>query len=161
MFHIVDSQRRQDEVEMVEVSLFLIIELVAEDLHQDVEVLVAVGEVGRQILKCRVQSLANFLHLCWEIFLADQLSEGLNVVNVRDKSDGERGVLDPSRPDHPHKAHGVTDVSYQQSELVQVGGDTVRHQSQLADASVELGRSAGEILVSAILIAIKTQGVSV
>ena len=68
-------------------------------------------------------------------------------------------MLDPPRPDHPHKAHGVTDVSYQKSELVQVGGDTVRHQSQLADASVELGGSAGEILVSA-LIAIKTQGVS-
>ena len=158
MLHIVDSEGGQDQVEMAEVSLFLVIELVAEHLHQQPEVLVAVGEVGRQIFKSGVQSLGNFLHLSREVFLPDELGEGLYVVNVGDKSDGERGVLDPTRSDHPDKAHGVTDVSYQESELVQVGGDTVRHQSQLADASVELGSSAGEILVSA-LIAIKTQGV--
>ena len=146
MLHIVDSEGRQDEVEMVEVSLFLIIELVAEHLHQQPEVLVAVGEVGGQVLESAVQSLGNFLHLRGEIFLPDQLSEGLNVVNVRDKPDGERGVLDPARPDHPDEAHGVTDVSDQQSELVQVGRDTVRHQSQLTDTAVELGCSGGKIL---------------
>ena len=149
MFHIVDSQGRQDQVELVEVGLLLVIELVAEHLHQDVEVLIAVGEVGRQILKCRVQSLGYFLHLRGEIFLVDQVSEGLDVVNIRNKSDGEGSVLDPARPDHPDEPHGVPDVSDEQSELVQVGGDTVSHQAQLPDPAVELGGSGGELLVSA------------
>ena len=152
MLHIVDSEGGQDEVEMAEVSLFLVIELVAEHLHQQPEVLVAVGEVGRQIFKSGVQSLGNFLHLSREVFLSDELGEGLYVVNVGDKSDGERCVLDSPRPDHPHKAHGVTDVSYQQSELVQVGGDAIRHQAQLPDTTVELCSSAGKILVSAFIV---------
>ena len=55
-------------------------------------------------------------------------------------------MLDAPGPDHPDEAHGVTDVSDQQSELVKVCGDTVRHQSQLPDTAVELGCSGGKIL---------------
>ena len=137
MLNVVDSQGREDHEEVAQVSLLLVTELGREHLHQDVEILVAALETRCQVADGRIKSLGDRDHLLGKLLGAGEGREHGDVLDVGDEPDGLLGPLDAAWPDHPHEAHRVPDVGHEEPELVQVGGDTVRHQTQLADPTIE------------------------
>ena len=68
-------------------------------------------------------------------------------VVVRDEADGIGDEMESAGPDHPDVAHGVADVSDEDSELVHVGGDAIGHDAQLSNGLVEFPCSVEGIIL--------------
>lgn len=137
MFYKVQSERRDNDIEISEMYILWPSKFWSKNIYKHFEVFCAFGRISCMITEDRVQMPGCSKCFFCKPFFLHELFETHNVFKIRHESNGIAATMKTTRSYHSYIAHSITDLTEELPELVEVAL-SLWSDSKFSYAAIEL-----------------------